>query len=151
MRKLLPSTSIAVSCAVACALTMCARPYGSVSREAVTEALQSDRLSITPRLPGWLLKRGQIYRLNADQIARVREILTPDKVRQVGEEYYLSESQGNRNDDSTRIFYLYAGNGQSLGGRIIGKQALMDDFELSEQESKELYTMFCNILDKVAP
>ena len=47
---------------------MCARPYGSVSREAVAEALLSERVAITPRMPGWLLKKEQIYRLNAAQL-----------------------------------------------------------------------------------
>ena len=149
MRRAFPSTGIAWVCAVACALVMCARPYGSVSREAVAEALQSERVAITPRMPGWLLKKEQIYRLNAAQLARVREILTPDKVRVVGEEYYRDETSGNRNDDSSRIFYLYAENGQSLGGRVVGDKALMDDFDLSDAECRELYTMFRGILDKV--
>ena len=149
MRRAFPSTGIAWVCAVACALVMCARPYGSVSREAVAEALLSERVAITPRMPGWLLKKEQIYRLNAAQLARVREILTPDKVRVVGEEYYRDETSGNRNDDSSRIFYLYAENGQSLGGRVVGDKALMDDFDLSDAECRELYTMFRGILDKV--
>ena len=150
MNRTFPSTGMALACATACALVMCARPYGSVSREAVVEALRSERVAITPRMPGWLLKKEQIYRLNAVQLARVREILTPDKVRAVGEEYYRDETSGNRNDNSSRIFYLYAENGQSLGGRIVGDKALMDDFDLSDAECRELYAMFRSVLDKVA-
>ena len=135
-------------CAVLTLMT-CAHPYGSVSKEAVAEALRSESLAVTPRIPGWLLGKRQIYRLNADQIARVREILRPEKVRQVNEEFYRSETQGNRNDSTSRIFYLYATNGQSLGGRVIGQHALMDDFDLTEQETAELFNMFRPVLERV--
>lgn len=142
---------IGMGVCVALALSMCTHPYGSVSQEAVAEALRSERLAITPRIPGWLLEKRQIYPLEAAQISRVREILRPEKVRQVDEKFYRSETQGNRNDNTSRIFYLYAGNGQSLGGRVIGQHALMDDFDLSEQETAELYSMFHPVLTKLYP
>ena len=120
-------------------LTMCAKPYGSVSREGVAEALASPKLSITPRMPRWLLNADQLHGLDREQRDKVCLILTPEKVRHVGEEYYRSEQQGNRNDETNLIFYLYPMNGQSLGGRIIGKKVLMDDFDLSEEEEAQLY------------
>ena len=124
---------------VATALTMCSKPYGSVSREGVEEALASPKLSITPRMPRWLLSGEQLRGLNEEQRNQVCAILTPGKVRHVGEEYYRSERQGNRNDDTDLIFYIYPLNGQSLGGRLIGERVLMDDFDLSEEEEAQLY------------
>ncbi len=131
-----------ISVCAAILLSTCTSTYGSVSPESVAEALRAGQLAITPVMPGWLLERGQIRRLPDEQTKRVCEILLPTKVRSVGEEFYRDVSQGNRNDDSTQVFYLYSASGQSLGGRIIGKKALMDDFNLTDAECEELYTIF---------
>ena len=90
-------------------------------------------------MPRWLLSGEQLRGLNEEQRNQVCAILTPEKVRHVGEEYYRSERQGNRNDDTDLIFYIYPLNGQSLGGRLIGERVLMDDFDLSEEEEAQLY------------
>ena len=133
-------------------LSMCSAPrYGSVSEEGVREALASPQYAITPREPGWLLKPEQIHPLSSEQTQRVRAILQAGAVRQVPEEYYRSDSQGNRNDESTRLFYLYTSSRQCLGGRVIGNKVLMDDFELSEQDSAELYKLFSKQLSAVLP
>ncbi len=142
---------VAMVVLTASVLTMCAKPYGSVSRESVAEAMASPRLSITPRMPRWLLHSRQLRGLNNQQRDLVCAILTPEKVRHVGEEYYRSESQGNRNDDSTLLFYLYPINGQSLGGRIIGKKVLMDDFDLSEEDTLRLYDILRPQLAELFP
>lgn len=131
-----------ISMGIVLLLGACTRTYGSVSPEGVAEALSSGHLAITPHMPGWLLERRQIKRLSEAETKRVCEILRPEKVRVVSEEYYRNESQGNRGDDTEHIFYLYSANGQSLGGRIVGRKALMDDFELTDAESEELYTIF---------
>lgn len=132
-------------------LVTCSMPYGSVSEHAVKEALASPQLAITPRIPGWLLAKKDIYRLDEAQMNWIRGVLTPDKVREVSEEYYRSETQGNRKDDSPYIFYLYAQNGQSLGGRLIGNKVLMDDFNLSEQETTDLYALLKPQLIRIFP
>lgn len=142
---------LACATAVGIMLVMCSTPYGSVSEHGVREALASPQLAITPRIPGWLLSKREVYKLTAEQAARVREILNVDKVREVGEEFYRSETQGNRKDDSPYIFYLYAQNGQSLGGRILGERVLMDDFTLSDQECAELYTLLKPQLARIFP
>ncbi len=146
---------LAAAALLAPVLTMCAGPYGSVSREGVAEALASPKLSVTPRMPRWLLNADQLRGLSREQRDRVCAILTPEKVRHVGEEYYRSERQGNRNDDTDLIFYLYPLNGQSLGGRIIGTKALMDDFDLSEEEEAQLYLILqpqlANLFPKDVP
>lgn len=132
------------------ALTACSAPrYGSVSEEGVREALASPQFAVTPREPGWLLKPEQIHALSEAQVQRVRAILQAATVRRVPEDFYRSEAQGNRGDDSTRLFYLYASSAQCLGGRIIGKKALMDDFELSDAACEELYTLLRPQLKKI--
>lgn len=133
-------------------LSMChSHRYGSVNEESAQEALSSPKLAITPHSPGWLLNPTQIYHLSAEQMAQVRSILTPEKLRQVPESYYQDETEGNRHDDSTQLFYLYASSGQCLGGRIIGRTVMMDDYSLSEQETTALYTLLRPQLVKIFP
>lgn len=139
-----------ISLALACfALSMCASRYGSVGEYSVRETLASPHLALTPHEPRWLLKDSQVHSLSAAQSARVRELLMRATVREVAEEYYREERQGNRGDSSSRIFYLYAGNGQSLGGRVVDNKVLMDDFDLSAEQSEELYTLFAPALRKI--
>ena len=139
-------------CALALGVAACSAPrYGSVGEQTAKEALSSPALALTPRLPGWLLSKKQVFPLSAEQAEAVRRILQPQKLRTVPEAYYRSESRGNRGDDSSRIFYLYAANGQCLGGRVVGESVLMDDFELSRQESLELYTLLLPVLRRIFP
>lgn len=137
--------------AAAAALSSCTHRYGSVSEEGVQEALDSPKLALTPHEPGWLLEGKQVYLLNDDTVARVRSILSPERVRSVPEDYYRDEETGNRDDDSELLFYLYASNAQALGGRVVGQQVLMDDFVLSDQEKSELYTLFLPFLHHLFP
>ena len=132
-------------------LSMCAHRYGSVSEEGVREALQASQMALTAHEPGWLLDGKQIHRLSDEQIARVREILTPERVRSVPESYYREESLSNRKDNSDLLFYLYSSSAQCLGGRIVGEKVLMDDFELDDQESAELYKLFRPALIRLFP
>lgn len=133
-------------------LAMCSTPrYGSVSEEGVKEALESPQFAITPREPGWLLKPEQIHTLSDEQVQQVRAILQAGSVRQVPEDFYHTDSQGNRGDDSSQIFYLYTSSAQCLGGRLIGNKVLMDDFELTETASEELYNLLSPQLKKLLP
>lgn len=133
-------------------LNMCSSPrYGSVDAEGLQEALSSPHMALTPHQPRWLLNDKQIYPLSATQLERVHSILRPEKQRIVPEDYYRDETAGNRGDSSTQLFYLYTGSGQSLGGRVIGNKVLMDDFELSEQDSTELYKLFSKQLSAILP
>lgn len=133
-------------------LCMCHTPrYGSVNADTVQEALSAPQMALTPRIPGWLLAPRQVYRLSAEQMEQLRAVLLVDKVRQVHEDFYRSEAQGNRNDDSTQVFYLYANNGQCLGGRIVDGAVLMDDFDLTPQENKALYALLLPQLRQIFP
>lgn len=128
----------------------CSAPrYGSVSKQSVLEALAEPRLALTPHQPRWLLDKGQVLQLSASEVQMVRKLLSSGEVRLVPEVYYRDETQGNRGDDSTRLFYLYAGNGQCLGGRVQGQRVLMDDFDLPDSAQAELYALFCSKLAKL--
>lgn len=146
-------TGMAILAAMAAtlALAMCSHRYGSVSEEGVKEAIMSPRLAITPHEPGWLLDQRRIHLLSEAQAAKTRTILQAGTVRSVPETYYRDAEQGNRGDTTSQLFYLYAENGQCLGGRVIGDKVYMDDMDLTEQQSKELYTLFLPALKKVLP
>lgn len=135
----------------ALALTACSLRYGSVSEDGVKEALFASGMAITPHEPGWLLDKKKVYKLSDAQLAKVRDILRPEKTRKVAEDYYRDDEQGNRGDDSALVFYLYASNGQCLGGRVLDSELLMDDFDLTEQETAELYKIFRPLLIKIFP
>lgn len=141
--------AILAAMAASLALAMCSHRYGSVSEEGVKEAIMSPQLSITPHEPRWLLDQSRIHPLTEAQAQKARVILRSGVVRSVPETYYRDAEQGNRGDTSSQLFYLYAGNGQCLGGRVIGEKVYMDDLELSEQQSKELYSLFLPALKKV--
>lgn len=125
--------------------------YGSVSREGVQEALASSQLAITPHEPRWLLNTNQIHTLNEAQQSRTRALLSAGKLRHVDEDLYRDETQGNRDDSTALIFYLYADNGQCLGGRVVRQRVLMDDFELDEAAELELYDLFRPALTRLFP
>lgn len=130
--------------AVTLALTLaasCSQPYGSVGHDSVSEALAAKAMAVTPCVPGWLLEPSQIHRLSSQEMQRLRRILKRGELRRIHERYYRDPNMGNRNDTTSCIFYLYASNGQCLGGRVVGDKALMDDFDLPESDCKELYAL----------
>ena len=49
------------------------------------------------------------------------------------------------------IFYLYASNGQCLGGKVEGNRVMMDDLELSDEDSTLLYAVLRPHLKKLFP
>ena len=137
--------------ASALAFAACSLRYGSVSEEGVKEALFARDMAITPHEPGWLLDKKKVYKLSDEQLEQVRTILRPEKTRKVSEDYYRDDEQGNRGDESPLVFYLYASNAQCLGGRIVGRTLLMDDFDLTKQDSEQLYKIFRPLLIKIFP
>lgn len=149
MNHLLPSLVVIPLLGGICACSQVR--YGSVSAEVAQVAISCPRLLVTPRLPRWLLRPDQVHLLPPEKAAAVRSLLSADKVRKVPETYYRTESQGNRGDESKLLFYVYPNNGQCLGGRIIGRKVLMDDYVLAEQECKALYELLLPELQMIHP
>lgn len=127
----------------------CTQRYGSVGRDSVYEALNARAMAVTPCVPGWLLEPSQIHRLKDRELKQLRLILRRGEVRRVHEKYYRDPSVGNRGDSSACIFYLYASNGQCLGGRVIGDKVYLDDFNLSEEDCALLYDLLRPRLQQV--
>lgn len=130
-------------------LITCAYPYGSVNGDVVHEALHARTMAVTPCIPGWLLDLEEIKPLSDGELAQVRTILHRSQIRQVHEKYYRDEAQDSH--ANTNIFYLYASNGQCLGGKVEGTKVLMDDIELSEEDSAILYAILRPHLKKLFP
>lgn len=129
-------------------LVTCAQRYGSVAQESVVETLSSDAIAVTPRIPGFLLEPGQIHRLSSSEMRLLRTLLRGGKMRVVHERYYHDDVPGRR-EDSGKVFYLYGSNEQCLGGRVVGDMVEMDDIELSEPDSRDLYRLLYRHLVKV--
>lgn len=146
--KHLPLSAV-FACAALAALSSCTSTRGSVGEETFAEMMTSPEMAITACQPGWLLEAKDIHPLSPAQVARVKEILKAGELRHVSERYYRSAEQGNRGDDSSSLFYLYAANAQCLGGRVIGEHVLMDDFELEEEAQHELYTLLRSQLSQL--
>lgn len=119
----------------------CFHTPGSVSHNAISEALASPRMALTPSQPAWLLGKKDIHPLNDDQLAQARNLLRQSRVRVVPERFYRSQEEGNRGDSTHKTFYLYASNAQCLGGRIIENRALMDDLDMSIEQEQALYQL----------
>lgn len=132
-------------------LPSCTTTSGSVGTESVAEMMKAPSMAVTANNPGWLLEEKEIHRLNAAQVAKVKNILQGGELREVSERYYRDASEGNRGDSSDALFYLYASNYQCLGGRVIEDRVLMDDFNLSEEAEKELFTLLHPQLKKLLP
>lgn len=132
-------------------LVTCAQPYGSVDRNSVQELLRARSMAVTPCVPGWLLEKGDIHRLNSVELRRVREILGRSELRRVHEKYYRDAAQGNRGDTTSCIFYLYASNAQCLGGRVVDGRVMMDDFDLTEEDEAALYALLKPHLRQLFP
>lgn len=140
--------------AAAACLLLAACSYftrGSVGEESFSEMMTATKMAVTAQRPGWLLEEGDIHPLSAAQVARVKEILHAGELRYVPERYYRDAAEGNRGDSTDALFYLYAGNAQCLGGRVIGEHVLMDDFDLSDEAESELYTLLRPQLKKLLP
>lgn len=134
-----------------CCLCGCVSTSGSVSAESVAEMLNSPSMAVTATNPGWLLEDKDIHPLSSTQVAKVREILRAGEVREVSERYYRSASEGNRGDSTDALFYLYASNAQCLGGRVLEDRVMMDDFDLSEEAQKALFSLLHPQLKKLLP
>lgn len=132
-------------------LPACTTTSGAVGAESVAEMLTAPKMAVTATNPGWLLDDKDIHPLTAAQVARVKEILRAGELREVSEKYYRDASEGNRGDSTDALFYLYASNAQCLGGRVLENRVLMDDFNLSEEAEKELFTLLRPQLKKLLP
>lgn len=130
-------------------LVTCAQRYGSVAQESVAETLTSDAIAVTPCIPGFLLEPHQIHRLSAAEMGQLRAILRRGEMRVVHESHYHDAAPGHREDLMKGVFYLYGSNFQCLGARVEGDKVLMDDIELSEEDSRELYRLLYRHLVKV--
>lgn len=117
----------------------------------MAEMLNSPSMAVTATNPGWLLEDKDIHPLSSAQVAKVREILRAGEVREVSERYYRSASEGNRGDSTDALFYLYASNAQCLGGRVLEDRVMMDDFDLSEEAQKALFSQLHPQLKKLLP
>lgn len=132
-------------------LPACTTTSGAVGVESVAEMLTAPKMAVTATSPGWLLDDKDIHPLTAGQVARVKEILRAGELREVSEKYYRDASEGNRGDSTDALFYLYASNAQCLGGRVLEDRVLMDDFNLSEEAEKELFSLLHPQLKKLLP
>ncbi len=142
-RYILPILLFAVT------LITCAYPYGSVNADVVHEALHARTMAVTPCIPGWLLDMNEIKALNDSELAHVRAILHRGQVREIHEKYYRDDLQDTKH--SGNIFYLYASNGQCLGGKVEGAKVLMDDLELSDEDCRLLYAVLRPHLKNLFP
>ena len=130
-------------------LVTCAQRYGSVAQESVEETLTSDVIAVTPCIPGFLLEPEQIHRLSSGEKRQLLTILRRGEMKVVHESHYRDAAPGKREDMVKGVFYLYGSNAQCLGGRVMEGKVLMDDIELSEEDSRELYRLLYPHLSKV--
>ena len=127
----------------------CSQPNGALSQSAVNATLKASKLAVTPYEPGWLQEPSQQHLVSDSQRVGLRKLLKDAKVRRIPDSMYRSAEEGNRGDNSQRLFYLYGSNAQCLGGRVFPGRVMMDDLELPEETQKELYTLLKPQLEKV--
>lgn len=130
-------------------LITCAYPYGSVSGDIVHEAIHARTMAVTPCVPGWLLDLNEIKPLSDGEMSQVRTILHRSQIKQVHEKYYRDDATNQPTAEN--IFYLYASNGQCLGGKVEGTQIIMDDLELTQEDSSLLYAVLRPHLQNLFP
>ncbi|MBQ1960482.1 MAG: hypothetical protein II349_03060 [Akkermansia sp.] len=130
-------------------LITCAYPYGSVSGDIVHEAIHARTMAVTPCVPGWLLDLNEIKPLSDGEMSQVRTILHRAQIKQVHEKYYRDDETNQPTAEN--IFYLYASNGQCLGGKVEGTQIIMDDLELTQEDSSLLYAVLRPHLQNLFP
>lgn len=140
MRKS-PIYALLISLTGGVLLVTCVQRYGSVAQESVAETLTSDAIAVTPRIPGFLLEPHQIHRLSNAEMQRLRTILRRGEMRVVSEEHYHDNIPGMQEDMIKGVFYLYGSNYQCLGCRVENNRVFMDDIELNEEDSRELYAL----------
>lgn len=124
---------------------------GTVNETVYQETINSTKMAVTPHQPIWLTEEKDIHKLSPADLARVQQLLRQGTMRFVAEKYYRDENEGNRGDSSHQLFYLYGGNGQCLGARIIGTEVYMDDLEQEQAQRQELYTLLKPYLQKLFP
>lgn len=129
--------------------TTCVHPYGSVGKASVEEALRADAIAVTPCIPGWLLEPEQIHTLSKTELRELLAILRRGEHKEVHEAHYRAESPTHHEGAPERVFYLYASNAQCLGACVVGEMVLMDDMELTEEDSRALYRLLKPRLEKV--
>ncbi|MBQ3524899.1 MAG: hypothetical protein Q4A24_05135 [Akkermansia sp.] len=126
----------------------CAKPYGSLGKASVTEALRSDAIAVTPCIPGWLLEPQQIERLSDTEFRELKSILKRGTLRTVHEDQYRGTPEHHEGTEE-RVFYLYASNGQCLGAKLIGELVVPDDIDLSEEDCRALYRLLHKRVERV--
>lgn len=149
MSKITTVHAMLISLVSAALLVTCAQRYGSVAQESVAETLTSEVIAVTPCIPGFLLEPGQIHRMKSSEMGQLRTILRRGEMRVVHESHYRDNIPGRREDMVKGVFYLYGSNYQCLGGRVEGDMVIMDDIELTEEDSRELYRLLYPYLVKV--
>lgn len=146
MKAALPLAGILTAVLV----STCGTPYGSVGKVAVREVMQAKAFAITPCIPGWLLETNQIHRLSNTEKKELLAILKRGTLKSVPESHYQSENDNpHHGEGNERVFYIYASNGQCLGARVVGSQVLMDDVDLTEEDTRALYRLLHRYLVKV--
>lgn len=130
-------------------VTTCAKPYGSVGKASVEEVLSADAVAVTPCIPGWLLETHQIHRLSTTEFRELCAIVRRSELQSVHEEHYRQESPAHHEGVADRVFYLYASSGQCLGAKVVGELVLLDDFDMTEEDSRALYRLLRPHLEKV--
>ncbi len=124
---------------------------GSLSLSEVHDALQSPQIAVTPMMPGWLLEPKDIHLLTHEDKLALVDIANRGILREIPAEYYDNPEQGNRDDDSRQLFYLYASDAQCLGCRVVkGNRILIDDLDLKRNDTKKLYTLLYPYVKKMA-
>lgn len=125
------------------------RQTGAVSAEMLRETICAQNIAVTPHQPEWVTDTKDTHPVSDADLPRLRNLLTRGSLRFIPDQYYQDETEGNRNDTTTDLFYLYGDNSQCLGGRVINEQVYMDDLELDEETRRELYTLLQPYLQKL--
>lgn len=134
--------------AAAAMLPACLNQSGSVSSDAVAEMLASPKLAVTPFQPIWLNAGDEeIWALSEEERAKVCALLETGESRHVPELAYQTDDE--RNPLAQRRFYIYASNGQCLGGTLMDGRVVMHDVVLLPEQEQELYNILKPYLKKV--
>lgn len=130
-------------------ITTCAKPYGSLGKASIEEVMHADAIAVTPCIPGWLLEAGQIHRLSNNEFRELIAILERSEVKSVHEAHYREEQGAHHDGAAERVFYLYASTSQCLGAKVVGELVLLDDFDMTPEDSRALYRLLRPHLEKV--
>lgn len=130
-------------------VTTCAKPYGSLGKASIEDVMQADAIAVTPCIPGWLLEANQIHRLSSTDFRELVAILQRSEVKTIHEAHYREEQGAHHDGAAERVFYLYASTSQCLGAKVVGEMVLLDDFEMTPEDSRALYRLLRPHLEKV--